>query len=76
MQTTESMSVSDEHQPPAKFGTVLGIAPGGVPVYSSHYASADDDDLPDRHAYHSYVDGIYMGHKWQCVEFLRLTPLM
>ena len=26
---------------------------------------------PNRHAYRSYVDGIYMGHKWQCVEFAR-----
>ncbi len=53
------------------FGTVIGYAPGGVPVYSSDYDSADDAQLPDRHAYRSYVDGIYMGHKWQCVEFAR-----
>lgn len=56
---------------PARFGTVLGIAPGGVPVYSSDYDTADDEQLPNRHAYRSYVDGIYMGHKWQCVEFAR-----
>ncbi|MGR9091388.1 MAG: CHAP domain-containing protein, partial [Gammaproteobacteria bacterium] len=56
---------------PEKFGKLLGIAPGGVPVYSSDYASADDNDLPDRHAYRSYHDGIYMGQKWQCVEFAR-----
>jgi glutathionylspermidine amidase/synthetase len=56
---------------PAPFGTLLGIAPGNVPVYSSDYASADDKLLPDRHAYRSYVDGIYMGYKWQCVEFAR-----
>ena len=54
-----------------KFGTVLGLAPGDVPAYSSDYDSADDQQLPDRHAYRSYVDGIYMGHKWQCVEFAR-----
>jgi len=54
-----------------KFGTVLGLAPGDVPVYSSDYDSADDTQLPDRHAYRSYLDGIYMGHKWQCVEFAR-----
>ena len=56
---------------PAPFGTILGHAPGGVPVYSSDYASASDEALPDRHAYRSYVDGVYMGHKWQCVEFAR-----
>ena len=56
---------------PARFGEVLGTAPGSVPVYSCDYNSADDKALPDRHAYRSYVDGIYMGHKWQCVEFAR-----
>jgi len=56
---------------PARFGTVLGYAPGGVPVYSSDYASADDRELPNRQAYRSFVDGVYMGHKWQCVEFAR-----
>ena len=56
---------------PAKFGEVLGFAPGNVPVYSCDYNSADDKELPDRHAYRSYLDGIYMGHKWQCVEFAR-----
>ncbi|MCB1740379.1 MAG: bifunctional glutathionylspermidine amidase/synthase [Gammaproteobacteria bacterium] len=55
----------------ARFGTVLGIAPGGVPAYSSDYDSADDTELPDRHAYRSYLDGIYLGQKWQCVEFAR-----
>jgi glutathionylspermidine amidase/synthetase len=56
---------------PAKFGTLLGIAPGNVPVYSSHYPSADDNELPDRESYRSYLDGIFMGYKWQCVEFAR-----
>ena len=56
---------------PARFGAVLGYAPGGVPVYSCHYESADDRELPDRHSYRSYVDGIYMGYKWQCVELAR-----
>ncbi len=56
---------------PAPFGTLLGLAPGNVPAYSSDYASADDRELPDRHAYRSYVDGVYMGFKWQCVEFAR-----
>ncbi|HSG66320.1 MAG TPA: CHAP domain-containing protein, partial [Gammaproteobacteria bacterium] len=56
---------------PERFGTVLGIAPGNVPVYSSDYDSADDEELPNRQAYRSHLDGIYMGYKWQCVEFAR-----
>ncbi len=62
---------AESHDAPEKFGALLGIAPGNVPVYSSDYDSADDEQLPDRHAYRSYVDGIYMGHKWQCVELAR-----
>ena len=62
-------SVSEKH--PATFGAVLGIAPGGVPVYSSDYDSADERELPNRSAYRHYVDGLYMGYKWQCVEFAR-----
>ena len=57
--------------PPAAFGTVLGIAPGNVPVYSCDYDSADNAALPDRHAYRNYIDGIFMGYKWQCVEIAR-----
>lgn len=57
--------------PPEKFGCLLGYAPGGVPIYSSHYASVDPREYPDRDAYHSFLDGIYMGYKWQCVEFAR-----
>lgn len=56
---------------PAKFGTVLGVASGNVEVYSSDYESADRDALPNRRAYRSYVDDIFMGYKWQCVEFAR-----
>lgn len=56
---------------PAPFGTLLGVAPGDVPAYSSDYDTADDRLLPNRHAYRSYLDGIYMGYKWQCVEFAR-----
>ncbi len=61
------------HHPgdPAKFGSLLGVAPGNVPVYSSDYPSADRTELPTRQAYRSTIDGIYMGHKWQCVEFAR-----
>ncbi|WP_210396240.1 bifunctional glutathionylspermidine amidase/synthase [Motiliproteus sediminis] len=56
---------------PAPFGTVLGYAPGGVPVYSSHYPSADSAAYPDRESFRSYHDGVFMGYKWQCVEFAR-----
>ncbi len=56
---------------PAKFGTLLGLAPGNVPVYSSDYASADDHQKADRSDYRSYLDGIFMGYKWQCVELAR-----
>lgn len=56
---------------PAPFGTVLGLGPGGVPVYSSDYASADKRKLPNRQAYQSHVDGLFMGYKWQCVELAR-----
>lgn len=55
----------------AKFGSVLGYAPGGISVHSCDYNSADREDLPNRHAYRSYVDGIFMGYKWQCVELAR-----
>jgi glutathionylspermidine amidase/synthetase len=54
-----------------KFGTCLGVGEGGVEVYSSHYPSADRTDLPNRQAYRSYVDGVFMGYKWQCVELAR-----
>ena len=56
---------------PARFGAVIGIAPGNVPVYSSDYDSADETEFPDRRAFRNYQDGIYLGYKWQCVEFAR-----
>ncbi|WP_316979898.1 bifunctional glutathionylspermidine amidase/synthase [Shumkonia mesophila] len=62
---------TDPKPQPAKFGSLLGVGPGEVPVYSSDYASADKAELPNRQAYHSYVDGLFMGYKWQCVEFAR-----
>jgi glutathionylspermidine amidase/synthetase len=62
---------SDPKPQPAKFGTLLGVGPGDVPVYSSDYTSADKSQLPNRQAYHSYVDDLFMGYKWQCVEFAR-----
>ncbi len=53
------------------FGAVLGTAPGGVKSYSSDYDTADDREYPSRASYRSYYNGIYMGYKWQCVEFAR-----
>jgi glutathionylspermidine amidase/synthetase len=56
---------------PVSFGTALGVATGGVASYSSDYDSADDNEYPDRHSYRSYLDDVYLGYKWQCVEFAR-----
>ncbi len=53
------------------FGQTLGFAPGNVPAFSSDYATVDHEKLTDRHAYRHYVDGIFTGYKWQCVEFAR-----
>ncbi|MCB1668054.1 MAG: bifunctional glutathionylspermidine amidase/synthase [Pseudomonadales bacterium] len=54
-----------------RFGALLGYAPGGVAAYSSDYETASNRDYPKRSAFRSYYDGIYMGYKWQCVEFAR-----
>lgn len=59
------------HAPASSFGELLGYAPGNVAVYSSDYDTADKTVYPNRSAYRSYLDGIYMGYKWQCVEFAR-----
>jgi glutathionylspermidine amidase/synthetase len=69
-ESTETEAEASE-QGPAPFGVQLGVAPGNVPVYSSDYETADPRDLPDRSAFRSYLDGLYMGYKWQCVEFAR-----
>lgn len=53
------------------FGVLLGHAPGGVAAYSSDYETALDTEYPKRSSYRSYYDGVYMGYKWQCVEFAR-----
>jgi glutathionylspermidine amidase/synthetase len=53
------------------FGKLLGYGPGGVAAYSSDYDTASDEEYPNRSSYRSYLDGIYMGYKWQCVEFAR-----
>jgi glutathionylspermidine amidase/synthetase len=56
---------------PTIFGTLLGVAADGVCSYSSDYETANEAEYPNRSAYRSYYDGIYMGYKWQCVEFAR-----
>jgi glutathionylspermidine amidase/synthetase len=63
--------VEDAPSLAAPFGVVLGTAPGGVLAYSSDYQTADEREYPNRRAYRSYLDGVYMGYKWQCVEFAR-----
>ncbi|MGB5324479.1 MAG: bifunctional glutathionylspermidine amidase/synthase [Pseudomonadales bacterium] len=67
------MTYPNKHtdKPAQSFGTVLGHAPGSVPAYSSDYASASEIEYPKRSAYRSYYNGVYMGYKWQCVEFAR-----
>lgn len=62
---------SDTTQYHAPFGSLLGHAPGGVAIYSSDYDSVDPALYPDDAAFRSYLDGEYMGYKWQCVEFAR-----
>lgn len=54
----------------APFGTVIGISTGKVQAYSSFYESIKDDSM-NRGEFKSFYDGIYMGYKWQCVEFVR-----
>ncbi|MCP5014072.1 MAG: bifunctional glutathionylspermidine amidase/synthase [Ketobacter sp.] len=67
------MTHSNKHaaKPVEPFGALLGYAPGNVAVYSSDYASASASEYPKRSSYRSYYDGVYMGYKWQCVEFAR-----
>lgn len=54
-----------------RFGTILGYSYGNVPVYSSDYQTVPEGQYPSRKSFRSYYDGIYMGYKWQCVEFSR-----
>ena len=60
----------------APFGTEIGRAPGNVAVYSSDYTTADPVALPTRFHYRNFVDSVYTGHKWQCVEFARRWLLL
>lgn len=61
---------------PLPFGHILGYAPGNVAAYSSDYDSVDREQLPDRHAFRHYLQGVYTGYKWQCVEFARRWLLL
>jgi len=64
-------SVDDDTVTNLPFGATIGIAAGGVPAYSSDYDQVDPQQYPNRHAFRNYVDGVYTGYKWQCVEFAR-----
>ena len=55
---------------PVAFGTEMGRF-NGVPAFSSHYESADYDAFAHESAYLSHLNGVYSGHKWQCVEYSR-----
>ncbi|WP_321389511.1 glutathionylspermidine synthase family protein [Emcibacter sp.] len=56
---------------PEPFGALLGHGPGNVPIYSSDYKSVDKQAMPDRRSFKNYVNGVFMGMKWQCVELAR-----
>ncbi|MGJ3353409.1 bifunctional glutathionylspermidine amidase/synthase [Providencia sp. Je.9.19] len=58
----------NEHE---HFGSLLGYAPGGVPIYSSDYDSLSKLDNKEDISFRSYIGNEYMGYKWQCVEFAR-----
>ncbi|CAF1554843.1 unnamed protein product, partial [Adineta steineri] len=51
------------------FNTVQGTASTNVHAYSN----GDDDFFSVEH---HYLHGIFMGFKWQCVEFARRWLLM
>jgi glutathionylspermidine amidase/synthetase len=46
-----------------KFGTILGNTKEGVIAYSSYY----ENNIREK----NYINGIFTGIKWQCVEFAR-----
>ncbi|OQR90383.1 glutathionylspermidine synthase [Achlya hypogyna] len=52
---------------PAPFGTILGVTDGGVDVYSCQLP--DGTEALDMDP--NYVDGVYTGVRWQCVELAR-----
>ncbi|EQC32802.1 hypothetical protein, variant [Saprolegnia diclina VS20] len=54
-------------QLPAPFGTRLGVTDGGVEVYSCNLPPGEEALDMDP----NYVDGVYTGVRWQCVELAR-----
>jgi glutathionylspermidine amidase/synthetase len=46
-----------------KFGTIVGTF-DGVPAYSNQKGQTNSDDA-------NYINGVYTGTKWQCVEYAR-----
>ena len=62
---------NDEKLRSLPFGGVQGVTADGVVSYSSDYDTVDETQYPNRKAFRSYYDGVYMGYKWQCVEFAR-----
>jgi glutathionylspermidine amidase/synthetase len=59
------------------FGTLLGIhKPTNVEVFSSNYKTLDPKKWEDRDFFQSYLNGVYTGYKWQCVELARRYLLL
>ncbi|KAJ1565346.1 hypothetical protein HK096_003312 [Nowakowskiella sp. JEL0078] len=56
---------------PAPFGTLLGVTHGGVQVYSSNYKQTPPEYSGPDFSYSNFLNGVYTGSKWQCVEFSR-----
>lgn len=57
----------------AKFGSVCGIAPGGVPAYSCDYKTLNIFEIIShgRSIFKHKYNDLYYGVKYQCVEFSR-----
>ena len=53
------------------FGHLLGVALGGVDAYCSDYSTAKSSPYLKRGDFQHSLDGVYLGYKWQCVEFAR-----
>lgn len=57
----------------AKFGEICGLAPGGVPAFSSDYKTIGIMDIFKHRSsiFNHRYNGLYYGVKYQCVEFAR-----
>lgn len=51
------------------FGALLGVAPPGVPAFSSDYKTAVESE--ESGFYVAHADGVFTGYKYQCVEYAR-----